>query len=128
MSSKKKARSYTHRNIVQLIKGGHEYFDLFTDLINSATHSVHLQTYIFDNDETGVAIGDVLMDAARRGVQVYFIADGYASQVMSSAFIHKLKAAGIHFKYFEPLFRSTKFYFGRRLHHKVAVIDAKHSL
>jgi cardiolipin synthase A/B len=128
MSSKRKARSYTHRNIVQLVKGGHEYFDLLTDLINSATHSVHLQTYIFDDDKTGAVIGNAMINAASRGVQVYFIADGYASQVMSSHFIHTLKAGGVHFKYFEPLFRSTKFYFGRRLHHKVAVIDAKHAL
>jgi cardiolipin synthase A/B len=128
MSSKKRARSYTHRNKVQLIRGGSEYFELLTSLINSATHSIHLQTYIFDNDETGTLIGNAMMNAAERGVEIYFVPDGYASQVMSGSFIHKLKEVGIHFKYFEPLYRSTRFYFGRRLHHKVTVIDAKHAL
>jgi cardiolipin synthase A/B len=128
MSSRKKARSYTHRNKVQLVKGGSEYFKLLVGLIDSAIHSIHLQTYIFDNDETGALVGNALTEAAQRGVQVYLVPDGYASQVMSGSFIHKLKEAGIHFKYFEPLYRSTRFYFGRRLHHKVMVIDAKHAL
>jgi cardiolipin synthase A/B len=127
MSARKRARSYTHRNKVQLIRGGHKYFELLIEIINSATHSIHLQTYIYDDDTTGTAVGNALMNAARRGVQVYFIADGYASQVMTSSFIHRLKQSGIHFKYFEPLYKSTKFYFGRRLHHKVTVIDAKHA-
>jgi len=128
MSSRKRARSYTHRNKVQLVKGGHQYFDLLVTLINSATHSIHLQTYIFDDDDTGKLVGQAMMNAALRGVQVYFVADGYASQVMSASFIHRLKETGIHFKYFEPLYRSTKFYFGRRLHHKVTVVDARHAL
>src|SRR5690606_23498516 len=29
---------------------------------------------------------------------------------------------------FQPLFKSRRFYFGRRLHHKVVVVDARHSL
>lgn len=129
MSSDKKINSYyTIRNKVKLIRGGHEYFNLLTELINSAQHSIHLQIYIFDDDETGLMIGEAMMNAAKRNVQVYIVADGYASRAMSKSFITRLQNAGIHFKYFEPYFKSKHFYFGRRLHRKVFVADGKHAL
>ena len=39
------------------------------------------------------------MDAAKRGVNVYVMTDGFASQVMATAYIEALKEAGIHFSY-----------------------------
>ena len=128
MSRKKNYNYYTIRNKVKLIRGGKEYFELLLDLIHSAKHSIHLQFYIYDDDNTGLMIGKALMEAAKRNVKVYFIADGYASQVMAKSFISSLRNAGIYFKYFEPLFKSNRFYFGRRLHQKVIVIDGKHTL
>jgi cardiolipin synthase len=59
---------------------------------------------------------------------VYLLTDGYASQVMSARFINELKAAGINFRFFEPFFKSRQFYFGRRLHHKIFVADARFAL
>ncbi len=75
MSSKKNNSYYTIRNKVKLIRGGSEYFNLLLQLIHSATHSIHLQFYIYD-DDTGLLIGEVLMDAAQRNVKVYFMASG----------------------------------------------------
>ncbi len=129
MSSDKKINSYyTTRNKVKLIRGGNEYFTQLLLLINSAQHSIHLQIYIYHDDETGLMIGEAMMNAAKRNVQVYFIADGYASRAMSKSFITRLQNAGIHFKYFEPFFKSKHFYFGRRLHRKVFIADGKHAL
>lgn len=129
MSSDKNLNSYyTERNNVMLIRGGKEYFTQLLLLINSAQHSIHLQIYIYDDDETGLMISEAMINAAKKNVQVYFIADGYASRGMSKSFIAKLQNAGIHFKYFEPFFKSKHFYFGRRLHRKVFVADGKHAL
>jgi cardiolipin synthase len=97
-------------------------------LINKATESIHLQTYIYDDDETGRQVADALIAAAKRNVSVYLLTDGYASQVMAKKFIHELKVSGVHFSFFEPLFRSKYFYFGRRLHQKVFVADTKFAL
>lgn len=126
--SKRNKGSFTTTNKVQLIKGGRDYFDLLLKLIGEAKESIHLQVYIYDDDETGKQVGAALSAAVLRGVQVYLLTDGYASQVMSQKFIDELKEAGIHFRYFEPVFRSRHFYFGRRMHHKVFVCDAKYSL
>ena len=126
--TKNNSHYYTIRNTVKLIRGGREYFTLLTDLINSAEHSIHLQTYIFDDDETGAMVGEALIKAAQRNVMVYIIADGYASGGLPKSFIANLENAGVHFKYFEPLFKSRHFYFGRRMHHKVFVVDGKHAI
>jgi cardiolipin synthase len=98
------------------------------NLINNAVESIHLQTYIYDDDETGVLVADALKAAVKRNVSVYLLADGYASQVMSKKFIAGLEKAGIHFRFFEPFFKSRQFYLGRRLHHKIFVADAKYAL
>lgn len=121
-------KGYTARNKVQFIHGGKPYFDLLLELINKATDSIHLQTYIYDDDTTGTLVADALMAAARRNVQVHLMADGYASQVMSQRLIDQLRAAGVHFRFFEPIIKSKYFYFGRRMHHKVFVADARFAL
>ena len=119
---------YTRDNRVELIRGGKEYFDLLLQLINEAKENIHIQTYIYDDDETGRLVADALKEAVKRKVDVYLMADGYASQIMSQPFIDELRLAGIHFRFFEPLFKSRYLYVGRRMHHKVAVIDAKFAL
>jgi cardiolipin synthase A/B len=121
----KTATAYTAQNKIQLIRGGKQYFNLLLQLINQATESIHLQTYIFNDDETGQQIAGALKAAAKRGVVVHLLADGYASKNLSKHFIAALKDAGIFFRFFEPFFKSKQFYFGRRMHHKIFVVDAK---
>lgn len=121
-------KGFTRQNNVRLIRGGAGYFNELIRLIGNAKESIHLQTYIYDDDETGKQVATALKEAVQRKVEVYLMADGYASQAMSKSFIDELKSAGIHFRFFEPLFKSQGFYFGRRMHHKVVVADAKYAM
>lgn len=113
---------------MQLIRGGRAYFDKLLQLIGNAKESIHLQTYIYDDDETGRLVADALKEAVQRNVEVHLMADGYASQAMSKPFIAGLKNAGIHFRFFAPLFKGRNFYFGRRMHHKMTVVDTRYAL
>ena len=115
---------YTSRNRISLVYSGEDYFSLLLKLIEKAKHTVHLQVYIYDNDETGKKVGDSLKAAAKRGVAVYLHVDGYASQRLRGDFRNAMTAAGVHFKFFEPLLKSRHFYFGRRLHQRIYIIDA----
>jgi len=124
----KPASSYIHNNNVKLIEGGHSYFDLLEKMIVNAKHSIYFQVYIFDEDETGKRVAGALKQAALRNVKVYLLVDGYASKDLSKEFILDLKGAGVNVRMFEPLLKSGKFYFGRRLHHKVIVVDVFHCL
>ena len=120
--------TYTQHNQVKLIRSGKQYFDKLLQLIDEAKSIIHIQSYIFDDDETGQMVANALKNATKRKVDVYLMADGYASQVMSQSFIDDLRVAGIHFRFFEPLFKSKYFYFGRRMHHKIAVFDSRYAL
>ena len=122
------AEQYTTRNRISLVHSGEEYFTLLIKLIESAQHVIHLQTYIYENDETGHRVAEALKAAAHRGVSVYLHVDGYASQRLRKHFGIKLEEAGVNFKFFQPLLKSKQFYFGRRLHQKVFVADGIFSL
>ena len=130
MSKRRKvlADKYTAINEVKLIRGGKDYFVALLQLIEKARETIHFQSYIYTDDETGRLVADALKKAVKNKVQVYLLADGYASQDLSASFIEELKSAGIHFRFFEPVFRSSNFYFGRRMHYKVVVVDATHAL
>jgi len=117
-------KGYTQHNKVRLVHGGKDYFDTIVQLIDGATKTIHLQTYIFDGDETGRMVSDALLRAAGRKVDICVLLDGYASQRLSKEMIADWKLAGIRFRWFWPLLKAKKFYLGRRLHHKVIVVDA----
>ncbi len=127
-NKKNKYLAYTSSNKIELLHSGKPYFDKLLSIIGVAKYSVHLQVYILEEDETGQKVADALIAAAQRGVAVYLMPDGYASQSLSSKFIKALTDTGVKFRYFEPLLKSEHFYFGRRLHHKVTVVDGFYSL
>ncbi|MBK6826031.1 MAG: phospholipase [Chitinophagaceae bacterium] len=123
-----KSEGYSNQNQVMLVNGGRDYFDRLHQMIREARYCIWLQFYIFMDDETGLAVADLLMQAVRRKVSVYLLVDGYASQGLSKEAISKLQNAGVQFKWFEPLFKSRKFYLGRRMHHKLVVIDGLYAM
>ena len=128
LKKKRIGNNFITENKISLIRGGKEYFDRLESLIDSAKKSIQLQVYIFNNDETGTFIAEALKRAAKRNVTVYLMVDGYASQFLQKSFIEDIEKSGIHFRFFEPILKSRHFYFGRRMHHKVAVVDGIYAL
>lgn len=128
MSGGKKYKCYTLHNRIELVKGGAGYFKRLHELIQNAKHSIYIRVYIWNDDETGSSVAEALIEAAKRKVDVFVIADGYASQGLSKEFIRNLKKHGVRFRYFEPLLRSSHFYFGRRMHEKIVSIDEQTAL
>ena len=110
------------------MNSGEDYFSLLIKLIEQAQFVIHLQVYIYEDDETGRKVAEALKAAAQRGVSVYLHVDGYASQRLRGHFQKDMDVAGVHFKFFQPLLKSRHFYFGRRLHQKVFVADGIYSL
>jgi cardiolipin synthase A/B len=119
---------FTYHNQVRLIRGGLEYFGLLESLIDHAEKTIYFQIYIFDEDDTGRRIAQALIAAANRKVKVHLLIDGYASKSLSTEFVQEMKDAGIHFRWFTSFIKNKKIYLGRRLHHKVIVVDSKKSL
>ena len=129
MSSATKIRTaFTLYNKAELIRGGRKYFSVLHDMIDKASKSIQLQVYIFEEDETGKEVASRLIKAAKKGIKVQVLLDGYASKGLSTGFKNSMRESGIRLRFFEPIFKGGNYYFGRRLHHKIVVCDGIASL
>lgn len=122
-----KEKEYIDGNDVKLVKSGKDYFNLLDEIISQANESIHFQTYIFNEDATGRYVADQLLKAAKRGIKVYLLVDAYGSGNLSVKLTKKLCQYGIEIRKFSPI-RLWKLETGRRLHHKIIVIDKKYAL
>lgn len=127
LTDKLEKNLYSATNEVQLLRAGISYFNFLEQLINKARYSIYIRMYIWKEDDTGKRIARLLIEASQRKVAIYVMVDGYASQGLSDEFVQVLRKSGVHFKFFEPLLKSTKYYFGRRMHEKVVVVDGKYA-
>lgn len=112
-------------NDIRLLRNGAEYFPALEKAIDAAVASVHLESYIYEDDDAGRAIGAALKRAAARGVEVHVLIDGFGSRLLPQAFIEDLRQNGVHLLHYRPERARFRFkrYRLRRLHRKVAVID-----
>lgn len=113
---------------IELVYSGEDYFSRLRNIISKAQDEIHLQTYIFENDRTGLEIAEALKEAAKRKVKIYVLLDGYGSTKLPNSFLEELIQQGIYIRFFSPFFSRNNFYIGRRLHHKVIVVDGKIAL
>ncbi len=123
-----KIEEYKKASTIRLVHSGNDYFETLQTLINSSTHTLHLQTYIFEEDDTGRSIAKALREASLRGVKIYMMLDGFGSLSLSRKFVNELRLSGIHLRFFSPFFSFQNIYIGRRLHQKVIVADQNTAL
>jgi cardiolipin synthase len=115
-------KKYT-TNSVTFLRSGEEYFSALETLISSAQKSIHIQVYIFDEDETGKRIIELLRQALKRDIAIYIVIDGYASEKFSKTTAVALIKEGMFIKRFSNIFSNKGFRMGRRLHHKIVLVD-----
>jgi len=112
-------------NRLTLLRSGTEYFPALLAAIAGARHEIYLETYIFADDITGQRVAAVLAAAARRGVAVHLMVDGFGAKDMSSELAGDMKDAGVRLVVFRRkispwTLRRNRL---RRLHRKLAVVD-----
>ncbi len=114
-------------NRLRLLQSGAEFFPALIAAIDAAQAEVHLETYIFNTDPTAETVRDALIRAAQRRVRVRLLVDGIGSRDLPAAWLQALKTAGASVLVYRPLaggWRSNPHSL-RRLHRKLAVIDAR---
>ncbi len=115
-------------NRLTLLRNGEEYFPALEAAIRGAQRQIHLETYIYADDETGRRITEALIDAADRGVAVYVLVDGFGSRdLMPPDLGYRLIAAGARFLIFRPEVPAFRFRRKRlrRMHRKMSVADSR---
>ena len=116
-------------NQVGLLAGGDELFPAMCEAIAAARHQVWLATYIFHNDAAAQGVAQALAAAARRGVWVGVVVDGFGSKATLPVLRQWLEEAGVNLAVFRPvdrwwrLLQPGQF---RRLHQKLCVVDSEH--
>lgn len=117
----------TQNNHIALLQNGEEYFPAIEAALDGAMHEIYLESYIFENDNTGKRIVEALRRAAFRGVKIHMLIDGFGSNRFPKTMIDHLEAAGVMVLKFRPrislwTLRRRRL---RRLHRKIVVVDLK---
>lgn len=114
-------------NTVLLLENGVEYFPALLAAIDSALQEVHLETYIFANDDTARAIIDALIRAQQRGAEVRVMIDGFGARAFPDELGRNLLAAGCEVMVYRTEVARMRFRRNRlrRLHRKLVVIDGR---
>jgi cardiolipin synthase len=116
----------TQYNKLKLLINGEEKFPEIIQAMEAAEHHIHIEYYIFEQDETGMAVMDLLERKARKGVQVRFIYDDFGSQGIRKKTEKKLRAAGVEiYPFHKILFNLLANRINYRNHRKIIVVDGK---
>lgn len=81
---------------------GQDYFSMLLADIKAAKESIELETYIFDLDQLGKKVIEVLTEVARCGVAVRILVDGAGTPEWYGPLIQNLEAAGAETRVFHP--------------------------
>lgn len=117
---------FSRGNQVSLLRSGEAFFTALLEAIASARAEIRLETYIFANDATGQKFATALIAAARRGIHVHVVVDGFGSPDFMRTLGEDMRAAGVEVLVYRPelaRFRMRRQRL-RRLHRKLACIDA----
>lgn len=116
----------TEDNRVNIFTDGKEKFSALLNDIKAAKNHIHLQYYIFKNDEIGKKVIAALTEKAKEGVTVRILYDELGSRRLRKSAFKELRSAGGEVEVFFP---SRLRYFNLRMnyrnHRKLAIIDGK---
>ena len=114
-------------NSLVLLESGAAYFPALIEAIETAAAEIHIETYIFADDETGRAVAAAVGRAARRGVAVRILVDGFGARTFPQTLGKTLAADGAEILVYRPEIARLSFrrHRLRRLHRKLTVVDGK---
>ena len=107
-----------------LLIDGKQTFSSIKESIDKAQHHIHMEYFIWTDDQLGQEIKEILIERAKAGVQVKILIDGIGSSDLSSAYMSDLITNGIRLEIFRPMWKTIiDSYANFRNHRKIIVID-----
>jgi cardiolipin synthase A/B len=114
---------YQEGHSLTLLHGGVDYLAALEAAVDAAQKEVWMETYIFENDATGM-----LARAAARGVRVRLTTDGFGTCPLADELAAPMRAANVQLAVFSPVKSGLALLLGkriRRLHRKLTVVDGR---
>lgn len=111
---------------VTFYSDGEEKFEALFEELEKAQKHIHIQYYIFLDDEIGCKTRDILLRKAAEGVEVRLIYDDVGSWKAKRRFFDDMQKAGIEVQAFlKVTFKLLTSRVNYRNHRKVVIIDGK---
>lgn len=111
-------------NTSRLLSSTEEAYTSMIEAMEGAREHIHLQFYIFRDDETGERFQDVMIRKARQGVKVRLLCDGLGSHGLSRRYVNTLRRAGVEVHFFlPPMLSLLEGRFNFRNHRKLLIVD-----
>lgn len=116
----------TQYNQAEVLFNGEQKFPALLHSLQQAKHHIHIAYYIYENDQIGNQVADILIRKAAEGVQVRFIYDDFGSSDIRNNIVPKLRANGVEaYPFYEVRFVKLANRLNYRNHRKIVVIDGK---
>lgn len=115
-------------NHVTLLKDGPATYRAMFAAIRKARDHIHLETYIFEDDEIGQKFSELLIAKHKKGVEVAILYDSVGAINASRSFFDRLEQNGIltqEFNPINPLAGKSTGPLDHRDHRKLLVIDGR---
>jgi len=113
-------------NAIRLLRDGPENYPAWLAAIAQARRTVHLETYMFYEDDVGRMFADALMQAARRGVKCRVLYDWLGCRGRASPrFWRILQNAGVEVRCYNPPQFGNPLLWGSRDHRKALTVDSE---
>jgi cardiolipin synthase len=115
-------------NKVTLLDDGPATMRAMMNAIRAARHHIHLETYIFEDDEVGRKLADLLIEKRTSGVRVNLIYDSVGAVGTPREFFDRLRAGGVavlEFNPVNPLTAKGNWDINQRDHRKLLVVDGR---
>lgn len=113
-------------NSMSVYSDGSAMIEALLESIRMARHHIHVEFYIFENDEVGRRVRDALIEKANEGVEIRVLYDDVGCWKVSHLFYDEMRESGIEVRGFLkvrfPRFTSKVNY---RNHRKLVVIDGR---
>ncbi|HEY8892945.1 MAG TPA: cardiolipin synthase [Clostridium sp.] len=119
---------YTNNNNVTIFTDGKAKFDQLKESLKNAELYIHMEYYIFQNDNLGNAILKILCEKAIEGIEVKLLYDGMGClKVHKSFFAPLIDAGGKVSCFFPPFVPYINLRLNFRNHRKICTIDGKNA-
>src|ERR671917_263867 len=114
-------------NKLALLKTGPDTYEDWLAAIGRARHWVHLDNYIFENDEIGHRFADALSAKAAEGVRVRVLHDWFGCLGVPRSFGRGLREAGVEVRAVNPPASGPPLGAIRRDHRKLVAVDGEYA-
>jgi len=111
-------------NHTEVLVNGEEKFAKVFEVLGRARHHIHLEYYIYDNDEVGNRLADLLIKKAGEGLKVRFLYDDMGSGKIGKKLLKRLKEGGVEVSPVNKItFRILANRVNYRDHRKIIIVD-----